>query len=385
MRGAAACDDSGGMVQIAGSSRALLSARLVFTLNRISFIAVPLALALVLFCSPITHLVEAATPAEIARNTFPSVVLIKVFGAQGTLISVGSGFFVREDLIATNAHVIERASRVVVKIVGQAATYEAIGTTAVDKTRDLALLKIASVKGTPLRFGDADSVAVGEEVFAVGNPAGFEGTFSQGLISGIRIVDGRRMLQMTAAVSPGSSGGPLLNRRGEVVGIVSEFFRKGQSLNFAIPASVLTTLLATKGSVSSFAVPAHVPDAIKERGNKGKAPLPPKSGEWRAEASRSRAAQLRAARDYKASLDRLLVLREDDVARAIEQRERTRELVDRGVVSRNDLDTRERALADARARLDQTWKEAVVAASLIARALAYEECVANATESACAE
>jgi len=102
-------------------------------------------------------------------------------------------------------------------------------------------------------------------------------------------------------------------------------------------------------------------------------PASPSLPELRSQVTRARAEQLRAARDYKASLERLLVLREHDVQRALEQRDRTRELVDRGIVARNDLETSERAVDTARARLDQTWNEAVVAASLITKALAYEE------------
>ena len=99
----------------------------------------------------------------------------------------------------------------------------------------------------------------------------------------------------------------------------------------------------------------------------------PRLPELRAQVARSRAEQLRAVRDYKASLERLLVLREHDVQRALEQAARTRELVARGIVARNDLGTSERMVADARARLDQTWNEAVVAASLITKVLAYDE------------
>ena len=102
-------------------------------------------------------------------------------------------------------------------------------------------------------------------------------------------------------------------------------------------------------------------------------PSSPSLPELRSEASRSRAEQLRAAREYKASLERLLVLREDDVRRALEQLERTRGLAQRGIVARNDIELRERAVAEARARLDQTWNEAVVAASLITKTLAYDE------------
>jgi hypothetical protein len=99
------------------------------------------------------------------------------------------------------------------------------------------------------------------------------------------------------------------------------------------------------------------------------APLP----ELRAQAARSRADQLRATRDYKASLEHLLALRENELQRALDRAERTRDLVERGIVARKDLETGERAVADARARLDQTWNEAVVAASLIAKVLAHDE------------
>lgn len=101
----------------------------------------------------------------------------------------------------------------------------------------------------------------------------------------------------------------------------------------------------------------------------GPLPLP----ELRSDATRSRVEQLRAAREYKASLERLLVHREHDLQRALEQRQRMRELVDRGMVARGDLETSERAVAETRARLDETWNEAVVAASLIAKTLAHDE------------
>jgi hypothetical protein len=105
------------------------------------------------------------------------------------------------------------------------------------------------------------------------------------------------------------------------------------------------------------------------------APATPGGGlpELRSDAARSRDEQLRATRDYKESLERLLVLREADLQRALAQLDRTRELVDRGIVARNDIQTSERAVADARARLDQTWNEALVAATLIAKVLAAED------------
>jgi hypothetical protein len=99
--------------------------------------------------------------------------------------------------------------------------------------------------------------------------------------------------------------------------------------------------------------------------------------ELRDRAARSRAEQLRATREYKASLERLLELRERDVQRAQEQLERTRGLVAQGIVARNELEAGERAVTEARATLDQTWNEALVAASLLAKTLAFDDTVAT--------
>ena len=98
-----------------------------------------------------------------------------------------------------------------------------------------------ALHGLPL--GDSSAVEVGEEVYAVGNPEGLEGTFSQGIISGIRRVGDRDLIQITAPISHGSSGGPVLNKHGQVVGIAVGAIRTGQNLNFAIPASELQLLV----------------------------------------------------------------------------------------------------------------------------------------------
>ena len=94
--------------------------------------------------------------------------------------------------------------------------------------------------------------------------------------------------------------------------------------------------------------------------------------ELRNQAERSHAEQLRRAREYKAALERLIEVRDAELERALEELQRTRDLVDRGLIARRDLEVRERAVADARARLDQTWNEAVVAATLITKTLTWE-------------
>jgi len=91
-------------------------------------------------------------------------------------------------------------------------------------------------------------MATGDEIYVIGNPEGLEGTFSKGVISGIRSIDGRSYFQITAPISPGSSGGPVLNASGEVIGVAVASWRTGQNLNFAIPVFYVRSLLSRRAS-----------------------------------------------------------------------------------------------------------------------------------------
>lgn len=134
--------------------------------------------------------------------------------------------------------------------------YEIEGTVATDNKHDLAIIKVRNLNTPPLPLGNSDNVRVGEIVYAVGNPRGFEGTFSSGEISNIQPRCSARIqgevLQFTAAISRGSSGEAVVNRWGEVIGIVSETKDDGQNLNFAIPVNNLKTLLNQIGPVNPF-------------------------------------------------------------------------------------------------------------------------------------
>jgi hypothetical protein len=189
----------------------------------------------------------AQTARQLAQNTFPSVVLLVMQDANGQPASLGSGFFVGEGLIATNVHVVRGASSGQARRVGLARAYAVNSVVAVDARADLAVLKIPGFVGPPLKLGQSEDVAVGDAVYAIGNPEGLEGTFSQGIVSGIRTIGGDKLLQITAPISPGSSGGPVINARGEVVGVAVAAFSEGQNLNFAIPSSYLASLLKRVG------------------------------------------------------------------------------------------------------------------------------------------
>jgi S1-C subfamily serine protease len=191
---------------------------------------------------------EAETPQQIAKKVFPSVVLLVMEDSNGQPMSLGSGFFVREGVIASNLHVVEGATRGYAKVVGQKIKYNIEGITGIDQDRDLVLLKTSAIRSTPVPLGNSDSVEVGEQVYAVGNPQGLEGTFSQGIVSSIREIGSDILLQITAPISPGSSGGPVLNSKGEAIGVSVATFKGGQNLNFAIPANYLRTLIEKSGS-----------------------------------------------------------------------------------------------------------------------------------------
>ena len=202
-----------------------------------------LVMVSLILCSFLTSHTKAKPAREVAEKTFPSVVILVMQDSHGQPTSLGSGFFVKEDVIATNLHVIKGAQSGYVKIVGKKPKYDIAGFVAVDRRSDLVLLKVQKVKAPTLVLADGNNVAVGDEVYAVGNPQGLEGTFSKGIVSSMRKVGEDSLLQITAPISPGSSGGPLLNAEGEVVGVTVATFKGGQNLNFAIPISYLSRLL----------------------------------------------------------------------------------------------------------------------------------------------
>ena len=161
--------------------------------------------------------------------------------------SLGSGFVIGEGQIATNAHVVEGASSGTVKLVGAETEHDIDSILAIDWAHDLAIVEATGITASALSLSDSDTVQVAQSVYAVGNPQGLTGTFSSGIISAIRpegndlVAD--TILQMTAPVSPGNSGGPLLNADAKVVGVVFSQVTRGQNLNFAIPVNFLKTLL----------------------------------------------------------------------------------------------------------------------------------------------
>jgi hypothetical protein len=180
---------------------------------------------------------------QIAQAAFKSVVLLETSDSQGQPMSLGSGFFIADGIIATNAHVIEGAASGTAKPIGSEQKFSIQGTVALDRHIDLALLKVTSAAPV-LNLGPDSKPEVGDKVYVVGNPLGLEGTFSEGIVSGIRSIQSDSILQMTAPISPGSSGGPVMNDSGTVIGVAEATFKDGQNLNLAVPVAYLSKMWA---------------------------------------------------------------------------------------------------------------------------------------------
>lgn len=210
---------------------------------------------------------------EIAEAAMASTVLVVVADAYSADVVAGSGFVVGPGLVATNWHVANQGTHGVVKLVNKEDFYAIEGVVAGDAGRDLAILKVWRLDAPAARCGDDSTLAVGDRIFAAGNPQGFEGTFSEGLVSAIR--EGRTELQITAPVSPGSSGGPLFDRSGQVVGVVRSHYDGGENLNFAIPVRFVKQLLATRRQSPVALAALFKPSLMSGSANGGMAIPPP--------------------------------------------------------------------------------------------------------------
>ena len=194
---------------------------------------------------------------QFAEDALAATVYLEMTDAQVLPISYGSGFFVSQEHIVTNYHVIAGAAHGTAKIVGKTRRYLIQGIVAIDVDNDLALLQVKIPGVKPLRLGDNDKVRIGDQVYVAGSPKGLEGTFSDGIISRISRGAGKEYLQMTAPISPGSSGGPVLNSEGKVIGVAFMTIEGGQNLNFAIPSKYVKALLNTKGTGTPLAQREH--------------------------------------------------------------------------------------------------------------------------------
>lgn len=213
----------------------------------------------------LTSSLSFADAEKIFKENNGAVVVVKAHDYEGKTVFQGSGFVVSQDgAIVTNYHVINKAASIWVKVGIKSLLVE--GFLHIDKENDLVILKAkidtlgafiaeyfrGEKKELPVvRMGDVDKLNIGEKVYVISSPEGFANTITEGILSGIRHIGSeRKILQITAPISRGSSGGPLFNKSGEVIGVVTFFMEGAQNLNFAIPIDLIKDKINNKEIIS---------------------------------------------------------------------------------------------------------------------------------------
>lgn len=221
--------------------------------------AVAATLALLLLFFSVGQATAQENLPRLVKKIQPAVVTIIAYDKQGKVIGQGSGFFINQDgLFLTNYHVLAGANRALVKT-ADGRRYPVERMVAEDKDGDLVLSAVEAPRGgLPSLKISGVLPEVGEKVAVVGSPFGLEQTLSDGVVSAVRrIPELGEILQITAPISPGSSGSPVVNMKGEVIGVATLQLVKGQNLNFAVPGHRVLALQqqATKTPVAPNPLP----------------------------------------------------------------------------------------------------------------------------------
>ncbi len=174
----------------------------------------------------------AKTAAEVFEKASQSVVVVKIQDEKGKDIALGSGVVLPGGDVATNCHVIDKA--VGIMVYQSERGYHAVPRY-IDYDRDVCSLSVPDMKAPAISIGSTKTLKVGSRVYAIGTPKGLTLTLSEGIISSLRSVEGGHYLQITAPISPGSSGGGLFDEEGRLVGLTTFYMADGQQLNFAVP------------------------------------------------------------------------------------------------------------------------------------------------------
>lgn len=209
-----------------------------------------LAIGLSLSSAPAILAQSAESPSSIFRNAKQSVVYILGGDANGKPTVQGSGFIVARDKIVTNHHVVAgTAIAIAVFSDGTSSTIKSV--IADSAARDLIILGVDTGQRPALPLGDELTLQQGDPVYAIGAPAGLEFTLTDGIVSGFRNMDDRFLIQSTAAIGHGSSGGPLFNREGKVVGITSALLSDTPGIYFSASIGDVKRLLRSPDLVTA--------------------------------------------------------------------------------------------------------------------------------------
>jgi tetratricopeptide (TPR) repeat protein len=222
-----------------------------------------LALLMQAGCSRVRGLFErdkVLTPVEVFQKVSPSVFVVEALTEDGKPLMLGSGVALAQDILITNCHVVQNGSSLRVRRGEQNWTARLIEAM---PEHDLCGIRPNGLNLQPVQITFSPELATGEHVYAVGSPEGLELTFSEGLISALRDNGGAHVIQTTAPISPGSSGGGLFDTHGKLIGITTFYLKEGQSLNFALPSEWVKAMVE-KGSAAPGKPPTRQSDAELE-------------------------------------------------------------------------------------------------------------------------
>src|SRR5439155_14858915 len=167
--------------------------------------------------------IATASPQEIFKRLSSSVFVVENLNDSGSVVAIGSGVALGPSLVVTNKHVIEDGAAW--RIRQGSKTWPAT-LAHLDPDHDLCELKANGLRAAPVPVRASSTLAVGEHVYAIGAPEGLELTLSEGLISALRDYEAVRLIQTSAAISPGSSGGGLFDSHGRLIGITTFFLKE---------------------------------------------------------------------------------------------------------------------------------------------------------------
>lgn len=189
------------------------------------------------FCKSELAISAGNTAEKVYNVASPTAVAISTRTTAGNG-KTGSGVIVAENEILTNCHVVNGASELEVTFPNNEKVAGSISNTISDV--DLCLVSVSTGSRKKAKINSSSTLKVGQDVFAIGNPLALSGTFTSGIISAIRTNKNERIIQITAPISPGSSGGGLFDSSGSLIGITTSTLTRGQNINFAIPINIYT-------------------------------------------------------------------------------------------------------------------------------------------------
>jgi len=225
--------------------------------------------------TPPTPSVASASVQQSAEALFadvaPSVARVNVMDASGRIVGSGSGVVIDDGVLLTSCHVATVGAKLTAKL-GETVLPATV--VLADEVYDLCRLSVPGMRAPPVPLGSVETLRTGQRVYAIGAPQGLELTLSEGIVSALRNVDGGTVIQTTAPISPGSSGGGLFDASGRLVGVMTFQHRYGQNLNFALPADWIPRMRARRASE-----PGWRASAVADQSQFG-SPLALLAGRW---------------------------------------------------------------------------------------------------------